>query len=66
MEKGIERIEEGSKMKKYIDSLRTKQMKYQLGNRQAMLAYMNSGSKSSSLSLTDEMNRCQQEADVPE
>ena len=53
MEKQLEGVEEGPKVKIHIESLRTTLRKYQIGKRQAMMAYMDSGLRNSPPSMTD-------------
>ena len=53
MEKELERLEGGLEAKIHIDSLRTTQNKYKIEKRQAIMAYMDSGSKNSPPSMTD-------------
>ena len=48
----------GTKTKILLESLRATHTKYQIGKRQAMMAYMDNGFKYSHDRLGIEMNRC--------
>ena len=47
MTKELERLEEGPKAEIYIDLLKATLKKYKIGKRQAMMEYMDSGSRNS-------------------
>ena len=68
MKKGLEGLEKGSKAEIHIDLHKTTLKKYQTGKRQAMMEYMVSGLKFTSIHdrLTLEMNTCLQGEHVPE
>ena len=53
MGKEIERFEEEPKAKIHVDSLRATLTKYQIGKLQAIMAYMDSGSKNLPPFMTD-------------
>ena len=53
MTKELEGLEEGLKAEIHIDLLKTTLKKYQTGKRQAMMEYMDSGSRNSPPFTTD-------------
>ena len=69
VEKELQGLEEGPKVRKLLDSLRTTLKKYQIGKGQDMKAYMDSGFKKIT-SILDrlaiEMNRCLEKINIPE
>ena len=57
MEKELERLQEGRKVKIHIDSHRTTLKKYRIGKGQAMMAYMDFSLKNSLPSMIDELSK---------
>ena len=53
MTKELEGLKEGSKVEIHIDSLKTTLKIYQIGKHQAMMEYMDSGSRNSPRFTTD-------------
>ena len=52
-DKELERLEEGPKLERHIDSLKMTLKEYQTGKRRAMIEYMDSGSRNSPPFTTD-------------